>query len=57
MKLLLDLKHGILPGYHFSTISNICQKLDERLNGLAKKTGATHSHTPDDITFRAMECF
>lgn len=33
-------------------LSNIiCQKLDRRLNGLAKKTGAKYSRYADDITF------
>lgn len=35
-------------------LSNIiCQKLDRRLNGLAKKVGAKYSRYADDITFSA----
>lgn len=37
------------------TITNIlCQKLDRRLNGLAKRFGATYTRYADDITFSSQ---
>jgi RNA-directed DNA polymerase len=50
----LACKDGRLPqGSPISPVlSNIvCQKLDRRLNGLAKKVGANYSRYADDITF------
>lgn len=52
----LACKDGRLPqGSPTSPVlSNVvCQKLDRRLNGLAKKVGANYSRYADDITFSA----